>query len=281
MAEERKRLTVPDLKARKKANEKVVMVSIPDYPVGRMGRAGGHRHRRRGRLARHDELRPSQHAARHRRHDDPARAGRASRRAQLHGAGRHAVRQLRDGGDRRAQCLAHHEGGRRRRRQDAGRPREGAHHQGHRRCGRAGHEPRRHVSALHAPLRRLQAAGQDCGRGACASSTTAWPSRRRVRAASRSRRCRLPSPRPWTTPSRSSPSRIGAGSASCGQLLLGYDLLGVFDQFKPKFTKRYAELSKVAVDALKTYAAEVRAGKFPDADHAYGMKAEEVDRLQR
>ena len=33
---------------------------------------------------------------------------------------------------------------------------------------------------------------------------------------------------------------IGAGSASCGQLLLGYDLLGVFDQFKPKFTKRYA-----------------------------------------
>jgi 3-methyl-2-oxobutanoate hydroxymethyltransferase len=44
---------------------------------------------------------------------------------------------------------------------------------------------------------------------------------------------------------------IGAGSASCGQLLLGYDLLGVFDQFKPKITKRYAELSKVAVDALK------------------------------
>ena len=32
MADERKRLTVPDLKTRKKANEKVVMVSIPDYP---------------------------------------------------------------------------------------------------------------------------------------------------------------------------------------------------------------------------------------------------------
>jgi hypothetical protein len=32
MADERKRLTVPDLVARKKANEKVVMVSIPDYP---------------------------------------------------------------------------------------------------------------------------------------------------------------------------------------------------------------------------------------------------------
>ena len=45
---------------------------------------------------------------------------------------------------------------------------------------------------------------------------------------------------------------IGAGSASCGQLLLAFDLLGVFDQFKPKFTKRYAQISEVAVDALKT-----------------------------
>jgi 3-methyl-2-oxobutanoate hydroxymethyltransferase len=73
---------------------------------------------------------------------------------------------------------------------------------------------------------------------------------------------------------------IGAGPASCGQLLLGYDLLGVFDQFKPKFTKRYAELSSVAVEALKAYANEVRDGKFPDADHSYGMKAEEADKLQ-
>ena len=51
---------------------------------------------------------------------------------------------------------------------------------------------------------------------------------------------------------------IGAGGASCGQLLLAFDLLGVFDQFKPKFTKRYANLSQIAVDALKQYAAEVR-----------------------
>ena len=73
---------------------------------------------------------------------------------------------------------------------------------------------------------------------------------------------------------------IGAGSASCGQLLLAFDLLGMFDQFKPKFTKRYANISQIAVDALKTYAAEVRAGQFPDADHSYGMKAEEVAKLE-
>ena len=72
---------------------------------------------------------------------------------------------------------------------------------------------------------------------------------------------------------------IGAGSASCGQLLLAFDLLGVFDQFKPKFTKRYANMSEVAVDALQRYAAEVREGKFPDPEHAYGMKPEEQQRL--
>ena len=74
---------------------------------------------------------------------------------------------------------------------------------------------------------------------------------------------------------------IGAGSASCGQLLLAFDLLGVFDQFKPKFTKRYANISEVAVDALKRYAAEVREGKFPDADHSYGMKPEEQQALAK
>jgi 3-methyl-2-oxobutanoate hydroxymethyltransferase len=73
---------------------------------------------------------------------------------------------------------------------------------------------------------------------------------------------------------------IGAGSASCGQLLLAFDLLGVFDQFKPKFTKRYANLSQVAVEALKTYAAEVRGGVFPDADHSYGMQPDEVAKLE-
>ena len=68
---------------------------------------------------------------------------------------------------------------------------------------------------------------------------------------------------------------IGAGPASCRQLLLAFDLLGVFDQFKPKFSKRYAQISDIAVDALRRYAAEVREGKFPDADHSYGMKPEE------
>ena len=74
---------------------------------------------------------------------------------------------------------------------------------------------------------------------------------------------------------------IGAGPASCGQLLLAFDLLGVFDQFKPKFTKRYAQIAEVAVAALAQYASEVRGGTFPDAEHSYAMKPEEAEKLER
>lgn len=72
---------------------------------------------------------------------------------------------------------------------------------------------------------------------------------------------------------------IGAGPASCGQLLLAFDLLGIFDQFKPKFTKRYASLSEIAVAALREFADEVRTGKFPDGDHSYAMNADEERKL--
>ena len=56
---------------------------------------------------------------------------------------------------------------------------------------------------------------------------------------------------------------IGAGAGTDGQILLSYDLLGVFTDFKPKFTKRYANLTEVAVAGLKAYAADVRAGHVP------------------
>jgi len=64
---------------------------------------------------------------------------------------------------------------------------------------------------------------------------------------------------------------IGAGAGTDGQILLSYDLLGVFTDFKPKFTKRYANLTEVAVSGLKQYVMEVKKGQFPDDDHSYGV----------
>jgi len=70
---------------------------------------------------------------------------------------------------------------------------------------------------------------------------------------------------------------IGAGAGTDGQILLSYDLLGVFTDFKPKFTKRYANLTEVAVGGLTKYIAEVKAGRFPDDDHSYSVDPKEYE----
>ncbi|HEY6821631.1 MAG TPA: 3-methyl-2-oxobutanoate hydroxymethyltransferase [Burkholderiales bacterium] len=72
---------------------------------------------------------------------------------------------------------------------------------------------------------------------------------------------------------------IGAGAGCDGQILLSYDLLGVFTDFKPKFTKRYANLTEVAVKGLSAYVQEVKAGKFPDDDHSYGVDDKEYEKF--
>ena len=72
---------------------------------------------------------------------------------------------------------------------------------------------------------------------------------------------------------------IGAGSGTDGQILLCYDLLGVFTDFKPKFTKRYATLTEVAVDGIKQYVDEVKQGIFPDEDHSYPTPQEEYEKF--
>ena len=72
---------------------------------------------------------------------------------------------------------------------------------------------------------------------------------------------------------------IGAGAGTDGQILLSYDLLGVFTDFKPKFTKRYANVTEVAVAGIKAYVADVKAGTFPDDDHSYGVDDREYEKF--
>ena len=74
---------------------------------------------------------------------------------------------------------------------------------------------------------------------------------------------------------------IGAGVGTDGQILLCYDLLGVFTDFKPKFTKRYANLTEVAVSGIKAYVADVKSGAFPDADHTYSVEDAEFEKFER
>ncbi len=60
---------------------------------------------------------------------------------------------------------------------------------------------------------------------------------------------------------------IGASPACDGQVLVAEDLLGIFDEFRPKFVKRYAEIGGAIGEAVARYAAEVRARRFPGPEH--------------
>jgi 3-methyl-2-oxobutanoate hydroxymethyltransferase len=57
---------------------------------------------------------------------------------------------------------------------------------------------------------------------------------------------------------------IGAGADCDGQVLVSYDMLGLFDKFVPSFVKQYAQLADTIVDAARSYRDEVRNGRFPE-----------------
>jgi len=62
---------------------------------------------------------------------------------------------------------------------------------------------------------------------------------------------------------------IGAGPHCDGQVLVLHDVLGLFERFVPKFVKGYADLRKVALEAMTTYRDEVERGLFPMDEHSF------------
>lgn len=62
---------------------------------------------------------------------------------------------------------------------------------------------------------------------------------------------------------------IGAGSQTSGQVLVIYDLLGLNNDFKPRFVKHYASLEDVVTDALSNYREEVESRAFPAEEHSF------------
>lgn len=61
---------------------------------------------------------------------------------------------------------------------------------------------------------------------------------------------------------------IGAGPDCDGQVQVIHDLLGLMADFLPRHAKRYAHLAPVIQEAVQTYLAEVRQGRFPTAEHS-------------
>ena len=73
---------------------------------------------------------------------------------------------------------------------------------------------------------------------------------------------------------------IGASAACDGQVLVFHDALGIFDDFQPKFVKRFAETGQIMLDALIRYREEVASREFPAPEHTYKINQVEWEALQ-
>src|SRR5947209_384019 len=74
---------------------------------------------------------------------------------------------------------------------------------------------------------------------------------------------------------------IGSGPDCDGQVLVVHDVLGLYEKIKPKFAKRYLELSSDIVKAIESYKNDVVSGKFPGNEHCFSMDKSELERLKK
>lgn len=72
---------------------------------------------------------------------------------------------------------------------------------------------------------------------------------------------------------------IGAGSDCDGQILVYQDMLGLFEDFKPKFVKQFASVGEVMESAFKDYIDEVKGGTFPGPEHGFKISEDVISKL--
>ena len=65
---------------------------------------------------------------------------------------------------------------------------------------------------------------------------------------------------------------IGAGPLCDGQVLVLYDMLGLFTEFEPRFVRRFLEGAQLFETAVKEYMGAVEQGEFPAAEHSYRLE---------
>jgi 3-methyl-2-oxobutanoate hydroxymethyltransferase len=74
---------------------------------------------------------------------------------------------------------------------------------------------------------------------------------------------------------------IGSGAGCDGQVLVLHDMLGIYEDIKPRFVKRYAEMSKSIFEAVSSYTREVKAGRFPEEPNTFHMGPEELEKFRK
>lgn len=74
---------------------------------------------------------------------------------------------------------------------------------------------------------------------------------------------------------------IGSGRYCDGQVLVIHDMLGIYEDIKPKFVKRYAEFSKLILEAALQYTNDVKSSKFPEEQNTFHMNPNEFKDLRK
>ncbi len=72
---------------------------------------------------------------------------------------------------------------------------------------------------------------------------------------------------------------IGAGPGCDGQVLVLHDLLGIQDDFIPKFVRQYADIKAQSIAGISAYVADVRSGAFPDDSECYHIADDQAEAL--
>ena len=74
---------------------------------------------------------------------------------------------------------------------------------------------------------------------------------------------------------------LGSGPQAHGQLLIFHDMFGLYPRFKPKMAKVYGNAGEVILNGLKQYVAEVTGKQFPQPEHWFGIKDDQLADLKR
>ncbi len=72
---------------------------------------------------------------------------------------------------------------------------------------------------------------------------------------------------------------IGAGAGCDGQVLVYQDMLGMYDNFTPKFVRKFAEVGTLIKQGVQEYCAAVQDSSFPAAEHTFKIDEEVLEKL--
>ena len=73
---------------------------------------------------------------------------------------------------------------------------------------------------------------------------------------------------------------IGAGPYCNGQIQVFHDLMGLFSDFQPKHTKKYADLSEIIKESISRYSMEVKEGAFPTIKNSFKATTDLIPELE-